>query len=378
MMNSIKKFINSIYSSSFFKEKTLFKVKGIPITLNFTLKLLFILFFSAVILNPEDVIGDKPSPIILNVYLDFLIFSVIVGLAIVSYLLVTITSILLHEFGHVYVMRKKDIKVDKIVLSALGGAAVIDSDNENKLRDNPKAELRIALAGPTVTAALLLCGSVFKIFFDFNFLNFFVNINGIILVLNLVPIYPLDGGRVLRSVFHKFFLKDEAERVTHVIALVLFLVGGTFSVINKHYGFVLVSLLLGITNIYELMHVPNPLGKRCKRVLKRLKKSKDICLIIACIEDIQKHSIDKKFCQNTLCRATDYLCNNKEPFDSTKCPLCYTHSGLLCTRYFYNVKKIIEIYKPANTEGDIYSYMSLLKTKDIPNAESTDFGYRPV
>jgi Zn-dependent protease/predicted transcriptional regulator len=122
------------------------------------------------------------------------------ALGLVSALLL-FASILAHEFGHAIVARRQGIEVEEIDLWLLGGVS--------KMRDEahePEDELRYALAGPAVTAlvaaafgavSLLLPDStpaVIKALVDYQLL-----VNVLILGFNLLPAFPLDGGRVLRS-----------------------------------------------------------------------------------------------------------------------------------------------------------------------------------
>lgn len=123
------------------------------------------------------------------------------SLGLVSALLL-FASILLHELGHALVARRHGIEVQEIELWLLGGVS--------KMRDeahNPEDELRYALAGPAVTAAIALLfgvvtlvlpgssSSVLRALIEYQLL-----VNCLILGFNLLPAFPLDGGRVLRSI----------------------------------------------------------------------------------------------------------------------------------------------------------------------------------
>jgi Zn-dependent protease len=108
-------------------------------------------------------------------------------------------SLLLHELGHALVARREGVEIDGITLWLFGGVARIRGT-----LPSAGAELRLALAGPLVTALLvLLCGG----FARFTRLGPAVDgvaawlsyINLILLGFNLLPALPLDGGRVLRS-----------------------------------------------------------------------------------------------------------------------------------------------------------------------------------
>jgi Zn-dependent protease len=135
---------------------------------------------------PEEVHGIAPS--------------VAYALGFTSALLL-FASILLHEFGHAIIARRHGIQVQEIDLWLLGGVSIMQGEAHE-----PADELRYALAGPAVTAAvaaifagisLLLAGSasaVVRALVDYQLL-----INCLILGFNLLPAFPLDGGRVLRA-----------------------------------------------------------------------------------------------------------------------------------------------------------------------------------
>ena len=115
--------------------------------------------------------------------------------------LLLFASILAHEFGHAIVARRRGIDVEEIDLWLLGGVSRLGGEAHE-----PADELRFALAGPAVTAlvlaifgaaALLLPAGtpeVVRALVDYQAL-----VNALLLVFNLLPAFPLDGGRVLRS-----------------------------------------------------------------------------------------------------------------------------------------------------------------------------------
>lgn len=112
--------------------------------------------------------------------------------------------VLLHEFGHSLACRQTGGQADQIVLWPLGGVAYVAPPQR------PGAQLWSLAAGPLVNVALapLLYGALWWIGSsgfadthpDFADWLFMVNlINGVLLVFNMLPVYPLDGGQILRS-----------------------------------------------------------------------------------------------------------------------------------------------------------------------------------
>jgi Zn-dependent protease len=134
-------------------------------------------------------------------------------LAVVSALLFFL-SILLHELGHAVVAIRNGIGISGIDLWMFGGVARMERDT-----DTPGVEFRVAIAGPAVTLAIaLICfgvGSALSSTHDVlegtrfetgafggavAVLSYLASINAIVLVFNLIPGFPLDGGRIARAI----------------------------------------------------------------------------------------------------------------------------------------------------------------------------------
>jgi Zn-dependent protease len=123
-------------------------------------------------------------------------------------------SLVLHELGHALVARREGIEISGIDLWFFGGVAKLSRDTQS-----PGAEFRIAAAGPLVTlvivgiffglGALIQNGAaldVARLAGDAEasptiaLLGFLASINAMLFVFNLVPAFPLDGGRITRAI----------------------------------------------------------------------------------------------------------------------------------------------------------------------------------
>jgi Zn-dependent protease/CBS domain-containing protein len=129
-------------------------------------------------------------------------------------------GILLHELGHAVVARRHGLEVEEIDLWLLGGVARMTGEP-----DAPGDELRFALAGPAVTAVVLVAfGAVRLVAGDVladwlrAFVDYQLYVNAAILVFNLLPAFPLDGGRVARSLLWRHM--GARERATELAARV--------------------------------------------------------------------------------------------------------------------------------------------------------------
>jgi Zn-dependent protease len=136
-------------------------------------------------------------------------------------------SVFGHELSHALMARAEDIEIEEIVLHPFGGLARLKTEPQN-----PRAELRIAVAGPAasfVFALLAFAGTKIAALGNYNgtVVVFFLIAWGNLLlaVFNLFPGYPLDGGRVLRALlWHKSGSIMEATRMAGICGI---LIGGT-------------------------------------------------------------------------------------------------------------------------------------------------------
>ena len=122
------------------------------------------------------------------------------GLGLLSALLL-FASILLHELGHAVVARRHGVEIEEIDLWLLGGVARMSGYPERATD-----ELRFALAGPAVTLVIALVFGVIALALPAGapdwlaaLVAYQAIVNAIILVFNLIPAFPLDGGRVARA-----------------------------------------------------------------------------------------------------------------------------------------------------------------------------------
>ncbi len=156
------------------------------------------------------------------------------GLAVVlgvGFLLAVFGSVLLHELGHALVARRYGIATRRIILSPIGGIAQLEG-----MPSEPRQELAVALAGPAVNfvlaAGLFIVQPVFAgapVLADL--MGGLLVANLILGVFNLVPAFPMDGGRALRALLAGRIgprrATQTAARVGKGIALVMGL-GGLF------------------------------------------------------------------------------------------------------------------------------------------------------
>ncbi|MEQ1571462.1 MAG: site-2 protease family protein [Myxococcota bacterium] len=107
-------------------------------------------------------------------------------------------SVVLHELGHALAARRFGIGTDNITLYPMGGVASLE-----RMPEEPDQELVIALAGPAVNIALAAIGGWGWMLTDHRLALGFVLMNLFLGLSNLLPAFPMDGGRVLRALLAK-------------------------------------------------------------------------------------------------------------------------------------------------------------------------------
>ncbi len=124
----------------------------------------------------------------------------------VGFLLSIFACVVLHEFGHAFMAERYGIRTVDITLLPIGGIARLE-----RLPDDPREELKIALAGPAVNvaiaAALLLSSKLLQalspsaevVAISVRLVSDLMWINIGLAAFNMLPAFPLDGGRALRS-----------------------------------------------------------------------------------------------------------------------------------------------------------------------------------
>lgn len=152
--------------------------------------------------------------------------------------LLLFASVLFHELAHSFVAKKYNISIQSITLFIFGGVAQMKGEPPH-----PKAEFRIAIVGPLSSFFL----SVLFFFLSMNaaggikaLFSYLAQINFIIAVFNLIPGFPMDGGRVLRSAIWSktknfYYATQKASSIGQKIAL-FFIFFGIFSLFTRMPG----------------------------------------------------------------------------------------------------------------------------------------------
>lgn len=166
-----------------------------------------------------------------------------------SFVIYTVTAVV-HELGHSFVASNAGYKLDKITLMPYG--AVVSGQIEGL---NFADEIKIALAGPFINFAVaLFFMATWWIFPEtYAFTDVIVSANLSMALVNLLPVYPLDGGRVLWASIAKSFGGDKARKVctltgifSAIMLFGLFSIACIKNVVNLSLLFFALFVLFGV------------------------------------------------------------------------------------------------------------------------------------
>ena len=158
----------------------------------------------------------------LKIFLFLIVFYITKQIGIYA---IMIGFAILHELGHLFMGLLLGLKPEKIDLIPMGLAVSfkvnISDFNKKKKRGNVEVlkEILIAIAGPVVNLIIVILALTF--IKDEMLKNLIVYANLLIFMFNLLPIYPLDGGRILNGVLHIFVGKREAMKLSYNISMII-------------------------------------------------------------------------------------------------------------------------------------------------------------
>ncbi|MBI5493004.1 MAG: site-2 protease family protein [Deltaproteobacteria bacterium] len=168
----------------------LFKVLGIQISIDYTWFIVFVLFAWSLAFGyfPFRSPGlDRGVYILMGVVSAILLFA----------------CVLIHEISHSYTANRIGLDIKEITLFIFGGVAQLTKEPEDAM-----SELKIAIAGPLASGVLavifwaasqLVNGEIYPI--PHAILSYLALINLVLIIFNMIPGFPLDGGRVLRAIW---------------------------------------------------------------------------------------------------------------------------------------------------------------------------------
>jgi Zn-dependent protease len=171
----------------------------------------------------------------------------------VLFILILFACVLLHEFGHAFAARAFGIRTPDITLYAIGGVARL-----NRIPDKPWQELIVAIAGPLVNvviAAILIFGIHVTAGLQqiehlesprIEMLAKVASVNVMLVLFNLIPAFPMDGGRVLRALLAMVMPYTQATQIAARIGQGLAVVFAVFGFLgNPILIFIAIFIFVG-------------------------------------------------------------------------------------------------------------------------------------
>ena len=220
----------------------------------------------------------------------------------ILFILALFACVVLHEYGHALTARKYGIKTRDITLYPIGGVARLE-----RMPDKPIEELWVALMGPAVN--VVIAAGLFAYLFLTNslvplneltvasgsFLERLMTVNISLVLFNLIPAFPMDGGRVLRAVLA---MRMEYVRATQIAANIgqgmAFLLGfiGLFS--NPFLLFIAFFVWIGASQEASMVQMKNsvsgiPVTRAMLTDFKTLSPRDNLSQVVALILSGSQH-----------------------------------------------------------------------------------------
>jgi Zn-dependent protease len=181
----------------------------------------------------------------------------------VGLILAIFGCVVLHEFGHALAARAYGIATRDITLYPIGGVARLD-----RMSEDPDEEIVIALAGPAVNVVIafglgmglalggysLVAGPA-STALGAAFVHQLLVANVILVLFNLVPAFPMDGGRVLRAFLAKTYGRLRATEIATQVGMVALVGIGLFGWLSHNYMMLPLAVVIYLFGQQELAAV---------------------------------------------------------------------------------------------------------------------------
>ena len=247
-----------------------------------------------------------------------------------SFLVFTLTA-LVHEFGHFIASSKLGYQLETIVLMPYGALLYGDT-----ICLSYKDECKIALSGPLTNFIIVVFFVALWWFFPstYPYTELVVTANACLCIINLLPCYPLDGGRFLMSSLCLIFSKKTAEKVVRWLGIILSLlifalfIYSIFTTLNLTILFFAVFMFIGAvsknkkTEYVKIFNALNPLKLKVPKKIKKIAvnenvKIKDLYRFLDSdyIFELEIYSCDGVHLKTLKGNALYSLINNSSPYD---------------------------------------------------------------
>jgi Zn-dependent protease len=185
----------------------------------------------------------------------------------VVFIVALFSCVIAHELGHALTARKFGFQTKNIILLPIGGVAQIE-----KMPEEPWQELIVAIAGPLVSFAIaILLYTIVNITGEFpspiqmenismdnfignHFLLYLSLINFMLAIFNLIPAFPMDGGRILRALLSMGLGRLKATEVSSVIGQFLSIIFIIFAIQSHNPWLAIIGAFIFLAAKGEAVH----------------------------------------------------------------------------------------------------------------------------
>lgn len=255
----------------------------------------------------------------------------------VNELLIIFISITIHELGHLLIAKCFNININKLALTPIGFMANINYSDYKRYYH----EIIISIAGPAVNLLAALAGYIISLYFldKFNNIGFFILVNFSLAFINILPILPLDGGKIFRAALF-FRLGYNPTRkifsvVSKTISIALICLGiYQIFICGNNVSLLLIGIFLYIYIYKEKDEMQYFLIGELIYKKKKLREAGALFIeYIACFEDIKIIEIVKKIRSNRyhIAKVLDNNMDQKGEITETEMLECLTIYGAQAT-----------------------------------------------
>ncbi len=180
----------------------------------------------------------------------------------VLFILAIFACVVAHEFGHALTARRYGIRTPDITLLPIGGLARLE-----RMPEKPRQEIIVALAGPAVNVVI---AAVLMLFMNasfsvdalqkldnpsLSFLARLASVNVFLALFNLIPAFPMDGGRVLRAVLAIWYPRRQATNIAARVGQALAFVFGFLGLVGGNPLLILIAFFVYLAATAEAQMV---------------------------------------------------------------------------------------------------------------------------
>lgn len=195
-----------------------------------------------------------------------------------TYVLIIVFA-LIHELGHLIAGLLMGMRPEKVELNPYGVSIafkLLPSDYNKKIVSGNKLEIKkiiVAIAGPLTNLLMIIIFSYIELGLFPNLMIIYANI--LLIIFNLIPIYPLDGGRILKGVLHIFYGKRKSIKYTNNISFIILIILTFISSIAIFY-MENISIFIIILFLWGLYIKQDIVEKRRNKIQDLIKKTIEI------------------------------------------------------------------------------------------------------